>query len=319
MKTKTKTTQRQMLNWLLDAGIFITFLLAFFLNLTGLEVHQLIGAAIGAAALLHLVLHFDWVKAMTARLFGSAPARQKIYYALDGVILVGLAAIILTGVVLSTWLNLDLSNGDLWYTFHLYSSIGTLVLVAVKLGLHWRWIMNTFQRMVSRPARRQPAPTGFQLQPALAREQVSRRQFITVMGAVGLGAAFAIGNVVVKPGKAVANALALDEGPDETVAGGLETISEVPAVTESATATSTAAASTAVPSATATQAATATSLPTATTAIQIESVDTSASSSASSLVCTQRCPKGRHCSYPGNCRRYTDQNGNGLCDLGECS
>jgi hypothetical protein len=84
VKTKTKTTQRQMLNWLLDAGIFIAFLLAFFLNLTGLEVHQLIGAAISAAALLHLVLHFDWVKTMTARLFGSAPARQKIYYALDG-------------------------------------------------------------------------------------------------------------------------------------------------------------------------------------------------------------------------------------------
>jgi hypothetical protein len=32
--------------------------------------------------------------------------------------------------------------------------------------------------------------------------------------------------------------------------------------------------------------------------------------------CTVRCPKG--CSFPGRCRRYTDQNSNGLCDLGEC-
>ena len=33
--------------------------------------------------------------------------------------------------------------------------------------------------------------------------------------------------------------------------------------------------------------------------------------------CTIRC--GRRCSYPGHCRRYTDSNGNGRCDLGECT
>ena len=32
--------------------------------------------------------------------------------------------------------------------------------------------------------------------------------------------------------------------------------------------------------------------------------------------CVVRCSRG--CSYPGSCRRYTDQNNNGLCDLGEC-
>jgi hypothetical protein len=33
-------------------------------------------------------------------------------------------------------------------------------------------------------------------------------------------------------------------------------------------------------------------------------------------ICTKRCPRG--CSYPGHCRRYTDSNNNGYCDLGEC-
>jgi len=32
--------------------------------------------------------------------------------------------------------------------------------------------------------------------------------------------------------------------------------------------------------------------------------------------CQVRCPRG--CSFPGHCRRYTDQNSNGYCDLGEC-
>jgi hypothetical protein len=37
----------------------------------------------------------------------------------------------------------------------------------------------------------------------------------------------------------------------------------------------------------------------------------------SSNSCTVRCNKG--CSYPGHCRRYTDSNNTGRCDLGECA
>jgi len=32
--------------------------------------------------------------------------------------------------------------------------------------------------------------------------------------------------------------------------------------------------------------------------------------------CVVRCPRG--CAFPGQCRRYIDENGNDLCDLGEC-
>ena len=39
--------------------------------------------------------------------------------------------------------------------------------------------------------------------------------------------------------------------------------------------------------------------------------------SSSSGQCSVRC--NRRCSYPGHCRRYTDTNGNGRCDLGECA
>jgi hypothetical protein len=31
------------------------------------------------------------------------------------------------------------------------------------------------------------------------------------------------------------------------------------------------------------------------------------------------CRKGKHCSFPGDCRDYVDSDGNGLCDLGECA
>jgi hypothetical protein len=40
------------------------------------------------------------------------------------------------------------------------------------------------------------------------------------------------------------------------------------------------------------------------------------SSTSSASACQVRC--NRRCSYPGHCRRYTDSNKNGRCDLGEC-
>jgi hypothetical protein len=43
------------------------------------------------------------------------------------------------------------------------------------------------------------------------------------------------------------------------------------------------------------------------------------SPAAVSASCTSRCPKGRSCSYPGQCHSYRDSNGNGRCDLGECA
>jgi hypothetical protein len=41
-----------------------------------------------------------------------------------------------------------------------------------------------------------------------------------------------------------------------------------------------------------------------------------AASTTGAATCQLRC--NRRCSYPGRCGRYTDSNGNGRCDLGEC-
>ena len=48
-----------------------------------------------------------------------------------------------------------------------------------------------------------------------------------------------------------------------------------------------------------------------------QSAATTGTQSQSASSCTVRCNKG--CSYPGHCRRYTDSNNNGRCDLGECA
>jgi len=43
--------------WLVDITLFTGFVLAFFLDLTGLELHQWVGVAAGGLATYHLITH----------------------------------------------------------------------------------------------------------------------------------------------------------------------------------------------------------------------------------------------------------------------
>lgn len=171
-------TNKQKHNWLIDAALFGGLLLAFWLELTGVEVHQWLGVAIAAGAGYHLITHWAWVKSVTARFFAQTSEQARQYYLVDAAVLIGLATITVTGLVISTWLNLTLSNFAAWKSLHVIASISTLAAVVVKVGLHWRWIISTARRYILPKAA--PAPEN-KAAPANA---LGRREFLRLMGGV---------------------------------------------------------------------------------------------------------------------------------------
>jgi len=179
-------TNKQKHNWLIDAALFSAFLLSFWLELTGVALHQWLGIAIGAVAGYHLLTHWNWVKAVTDRFFKQTSTQLRLYYVIDATVLIGLATIIVTGLVISTWFDLALTNYALWKSLHVIASIGTLAAVVIKLELHWRWIIATARRYIlPQPQQVAPAATG-----------ISRREFLRLMGGVSVFAAIAAGSAV---------------------------------------------------------------------------------------------------------------------------
>jgi hypothetical protein len=254
-------TNKQRHHWLIDAALFSGFLLSFWLELTGVEVHQWLGIAIGAVAGYHLLTHWAWVKSVTDRFFKQTSTQARLYYVVDATVLIGLATIIVTGLVISTWFDLALTNDAAWKSFHVIASLGTLAAVVIKLGLHWRWIVATARRYIfPQPPQLAPAPTA---------KGLGRREFLRLMGGV--------------------SAVAVMAG-----------LSAVEALQQAASAEA------ATPS---TSSQTGTSSATQRT--------TSSAQAQNSSNCFVQC--NRRCSYPGHCRRYTDSNNNGHCDLGECA
>ena len=177
-------TDKQKTNWLIDAGLFGGFLGALWLDLTGVAAHQWLGLAVAAAAGYHLWKHWRWVEAVTSRFFGRTSSQSRTYYIIDAAIAAGLAAITATGMVISTWLDLSLANYAAWHTVHVAASVVTLGLLVVKIGLHWRWIIDVARRRIfSTPAANHPAAG----QPAAIKvpAQLNRRDFVRLTAGVG--------------------------------------------------------------------------------------------------------------------------------------
>ena len=302
-------------NWYLDVILLLLFLILFFMDITGVALHQWLGVGLGLLIMIHLINHWDWVECIISRFFGKTSNKARLYAVIDALLLLGLVMIIESGLVISTWFNLTWIDYATWWEIHIYSAISTLVLTVIKIALHRTWIINTTRKIFARQAV-SPAP----LVPAGA-TAVSRRQFLAAMGLISLGSALAISNVLPRRSSAQATtAIATEE--DLQIAQAAAAVQSEPTATQAAatatqleptqtTTVSTEAPTQVVePTATAVPTEVPTVAPTATTA---------AVASSSSLVCTRSCRKRRHCSYPGDCRDYTDQNGNGLCDLGECA
>jgi len=261
-------TKRPKSNWILDALLFAGLIISFAMDWTGLPMHQWIGVFGGLLASYHLILHWDWVTAVTMCFLGRTSGQARIYYLLDAAILVGFYLIVASGIIISTWLNLTLVNYSSLVDFHVTTSIMALILVVLKISLHWRWIVRVARHHIFRPvpqsAQGLKAPAlRSAAAPAVGSGAINRRDFLKLMGTVGVASLAAITFTLNGD----------DEAQSATSNG--ENVSAS------------------------------------------ETYSSSNATEADTTSCTVQCNK--RCSFPGNCHRYQDTNGNNRCDFGECA
>ncbi len=199
-------TNRQKTNWIIDAILAIAFWLSFFLDLTSLALHQWLGVAVGVLAAYHLLAHWDWVKSVTQRLLGRTAGRARLFYLIDLSLLLGLFMIVASGVLISTWLALSLDNYNAWKNLHIAASIATLLIITLKLGLHWRWIASVARRYIF------ASPAALAPQTVPVSSGLGRREFLKWMGLVGAAGILALGSAL----ESSSNTLASELFPDES-------------------------------------------------------------------------------------------------------
>lgn len=272
---------KNLLKWLTNFTLLVVFVATFFLDLTGVSLHQWLGLAAGAIALFHLLNHWQWVKVITQRFFQHAGSSARINYLLDAVLGLGMGVIILSGVLISTWLGVSGRAFEVIRYLHVLISITTLVVLLIKLALHWKCIAGAIKMTFARKTF-----SSFPTMPALRSENpqaISRREALRTLGSISLAGGLVLVKAITSlniPGyqddlQSIQTQSAL-LSPDDynATANNFQLAAPAPVIT-------------AVPD-----------------------------QNQAASNCVVRCPNG--CSYPGRCRRYVDQNNNGKCDLGEC-
>jgi len=272
---------KNILKWLINFTLLGAFIATFFLDLTGVSLHQWLGLASGAIALFHLVNHWQWVKAITQRFFQNASNSARINYLLDATLGLGMTLIILTGVIISTWLGVTGNAFEVIRYVHVFSSITTLIVLLGKLVLHWKCIAGAIKMFFTKKS-----IPSFQNLPAHNCENpaaISRREALRTLGSISLAGGFVLVKAITSLDFPVIGEDLQNEQIETATPSPVDDTSPADNFQQAAPTP----AATAIPN-------------------QNQAVTN----------CVVRCPNS--CLYPGRCRRYTDRNNNGKCDLGEC-
>ena len=266
--------------WLLDAALLCGYVVSFQLDWTGLHVHEWLGLGVGLLTVCHLLLHWQWVRGVAAGFLRRSASRPQLYFIMNTGILIGFLGILLTGLVISTWFDLNLTAYQSWRQGHIIVSVFVLLLLAVKLMAHWRWITAVGHKMNPVPIHlTRGSDAGARTRTRHARE---RRDFIKVAGVVSGAYILAIAGVIRNDVRTRSNPGGDSSSRDEPDPAGLPERQ-----TEAAS-----------------------------SRIDGTSVPPEVEEAGREADCVVRCRRG--CTFPGECRHYVDDDGSGRCDLGEC-
>ena len=157
MNTTTKRVDRKAVNYLLDIAIFVAFLVALNPHLTGMAIHEWLSIAFGGAIITHLLLHWQWIVAVTRRFLGNVTWESRLNYLVNLLFFIDMTIIILTGILISEaalpLLGFSFQNGHGWVMLHKSAADLALPVLGLHVALHWRWIVNTTKRYLVDPWR----------------------------------------------------------------------------------------------------------------------------------------------------------------------
>ena len=135
----------------LDLGTFVALLIASAPHFTGDAIHEWLSLALGGAIVVHLLLNWNWIVQITARLFTKVAKGQRFNYILNWGLFASGIMIMLSGLMISKTVvplfGISLPENMSWKQLHELSTNITMILMGLHVASHWNWITNMFKRM----------------------------------------------------------------------------------------------------------------------------------------------------------------------------
>jgi hypothetical protein len=151
-----------------ELAMLVTICILQVWRLTGVPLHEYLGAALAVAVFVHVLMQRGWVAASVRKL-RSMSRRAKVNLALNAALFLAFTAAVVSGVAISKVLlpqNGEPSEFLRWHGLHDLSSKLVLLLIGLHVALNLDALVAPARRMLDASSRAVPARAGAGLQTA---------------------------------------------------------------------------------------------------------------------------------------------------------
>lgn len=151
-----------------DGALTAALLALWSVALTGLTLHEWLGAALISIVLAHLLFNWLWIVATTRRFWKMMRTCVRINYVLNAVLFVAMTTVLFSGLMISVIalpaLGLRGQRNMFLVLVHILAGDVLIVIVGLHLALNWKWVITTLRQQLT-PRRPTPArwtsPRGY--------------------------------------------------------------------------------------------------------------------------------------------------------------
>lgn len=152
---KNTTLNQIKTNLWVDVAIFIAMLLALAPRLTDIAIHEWLSLALAGTVVVHLLLHWQWIMAVTRRFLGRVNWQARLNYVLNVALFICFVIVTFTGIMISQealpLLGINLQPDRAWRGLHTLSADLIPLILGLHVALHWKWIFGVTRRFLINP------------------------------------------------------------------------------------------------------------------------------------------------------------------------
>lgn len=142
-----------------DIFLLLSFILVNIPQATGIPFHEWASVLFILPLLIHILLDWKWIVNVTKRMFGRLPGEVRFNQIFDLIIFIMMTLALMTGFVISEAalpaMGIAVTIDPFWSMMHDLTANLTMVLIGVRLAMHWGWIVSSFKRYFRRNAVKQ--------------------------------------------------------------------------------------------------------------------------------------------------------------------
>lgn len=136
--------KKSMVKIILDIVMVIAFVLLYKKMLFGLAFHEIAGICVCLLFIVHKLLNWNWIIAVSKNLFNKkTPRKVRVQYIVDVLLFIDMTALLVTGIGINKTISSTLAflpkSASVW---HYFTAGLALILIGVHVGLHWGMIKN---------------------------------------------------------------------------------------------------------------------------------------------------------------------------------